>query len=214
VAPPLWFIAALIPMVASQLVRLHLADPATWIFWDYAGRIGALAVLVAVPSGRLVAFQLQRLRIAWWEAGLWIVGLVLLDQFLSRSITPRFNATFPGTVFGVYPASHGWLHVIDTIFGLALVAYNEEILFRRCARRLFQDYVGDGYEMVVVTSLLFAAYHWWAGIGVVFEAASVGVLLMLFYRRSGALWPAVLAHYLIDIVEFADLRIDQFIQAT
>ena len=210
--PPLWFIAALIPMVASQFVRLHLADPAAWIFWDYAGRIGALAVLVAVPSARLVAFELQRLRIAWWEAGLWIISLVLFDQFLSRSITPRINAAFPGTVFGVYPASHGWLHVIDTIFGLALVAYSEEILFRRCARHLFQNYVGDGYEMVVITSLLFAAYHWWAGIGVVFEAASVGILLMLFYRRSGALWPAVLAHCLIDIADFADL--DQFVRAT
>jgi membrane protease YdiL (CAAX protease family) len=31
----------------------------------------------------------------------------------------------------------------------------------------------------------------------------MGALLMLFYQRSGALWPAVLAHYLADMVAFA-----------
>src|SRR5215471_15053561 len=33
------------------------------------------------------------------------------------------------------------------------------------------------------------------------EVVLIGVLLMLFYRRS-ALWPVVLGHYLTDIVEF------------
>ena len=32
-----WFVAALVPMVASQIVRLQQSDPATWMFWDYAG---------------------------------------------------------------------------------------------------------------------------------------------------------------------------------
>jgi hypothetical protein len=48
---PLWFVAALVPLVMSQIVRLEQSDPATWISWDYAGRIGALAVLGAIPSG-------------------------------------------------------------------------------------------------------------------------------------------------------------------
>jgi hypothetical protein len=37
-------------------------------------------------------------------------------------------------VLGGYPELHGWLHIFDAIFGLALVAYTEEIVFRRCAR--------------------------------------------------------------------------------
>jgi hypothetical protein len=49
---------------------------------------------------------------------------------------------------------------------------------------------------------LFGAYHWWTGIGNIVEAVLIGVLLMLFYRRSGALWPVVLARYLTDIVDF------------
>jgi membrane protease YdiL (CAAX protease family) len=202
-APSFWFIIALTPMVASQLVRLQLTDPAAWVACDYAGRIGALAVLAAIPAARVVAFQRERLRIAWWEIGLWIVGLVLVDRLLSRLVAPWINAALPATVLGAYPASHGWLHVVDTVLGLALVAYSEETLFRRCARHLCRKSCGDGAAMVVVTALIFAAYHWWAGLGVVFEAASMGILLMLFYRRSGALWPAVLAHYLVNVVDFA-----------
>jgi membrane protease YdiL (CAAX protease family) len=51
--------------------------------------------------------------------------------------------------------------------------------------------------------VLFGAYHWWTGVGNIAEAVLVGILLMLFYQRSKALWPVVLAHYLTDIVEFA-----------
>ena len=57
-------------------------------------------------------------------------------------------------------------------------------------------------RLVVVTSLLFGAYHWWTGMGNIVEAVLIGVLLMLFYIRSAALWPVVLAHYLTDMVDF------------
>src|SRR6516164_580027 len=54
-----------------------------------------------------------------------------------------------------------------------------------------------------LTAVLFGAYHWWTGVGNIIEALLMGVLLMLFYRRSSALWPVVLAHYLTDVVDRA-----------
>jgi uncharacterized protein len=150
---PAWFIAALIPMVASQIVRLHQHDPVSWICWDYAGRLGGLAMLAAIPSARAVAFRLARLRIALWEVALWIAIIVAVDHYLAgwarRTIT----------VLGAYPNPSGWLYLVDVVFGIALVAYSEEIVFRRCARHLFQIYLGDGYALVIITSLLFGAYH-------------------------------------------------------
>jgi CAAX protease family protein len=198
----LWFVAALVPMVVSQIVRLEQSDPATWIAWDYAGRIGALAVLGAIPSARTAAFQWERLRITYWEAAAWIVAIVLVDHYICGWIRRTLNTALRTTVLGGYPESHGWLHTVDVVFGLALVAYSEEIVFRRCARHVFQIYLNDGYVLVVITSLLFGAYHWRTGIGNIVEAVLIGVLLMLFYRRSAALWPVVLAHYLTDIVDF------------
>ena len=200
---PLWFVAVIIPMVASQILRLQQSDPATWIFWDYAGRLGALAVLVAIPSTRTVAFRWQHLQMSRWQAAFWIVGIVLVDHYLCGWIRRTVNTALPATVLGAYPEPHGWLQIVDDVFGLALVAYSEEMVFRRCARHLFERYLGDGYALVAVTALLFGAYHWWTGIGNIVEAIIMGVLLMLFYRRSAALWPVVLAHYLTDIVDFA-----------
>ena len=198
-----WFVAALIPMTVSQIVRLHQLDPTAWLCWDYAGRIGALAALAAIPSARTVAFQRTRVQIGYWEAATWIGGIVLFDHYICGWIRRAMNAALPATVLGGYPEPLGWIHALDVVFGLALVAYSEEIVFRRCARHLFQIYLDDGYALVVVTSILFGAYHWWTGIGNIVEAVLIGILLMLFYRRSAALWPVILAHYLTDIVDFA-----------
>jgi membrane protease YdiL (CAAX protease family) len=56
--------------------------------------------------------------------------------------------------------------------------------------------------MVMMTSLLFAAYHWWSGIGNITVVFLLGIALMLVYRSLNALWPVVVAHYLIDVVAF------------
>jgi uncharacterized protein len=200
---PAWFVAALIPMVASQIVRLHQHDPGTWIFWDYVGRLGGLALLAAIPSARAVALRRDGLRIAPWKVALWIAGIVAADYYLGGWARRTINTALPATVLGFYPQTNGWLHLVDVVFGLAFVAYSEEIIFRRCARYLFQVYLGDGYVLVSVTSLLFGAYHWWAGVGNIVEAAVMGVLLMLFFQRSEALWPVILGHYVTDIVGFA-----------
>src|SRR6266566_2280343 len=160
-------------------------------------------VLDAIPSGRIVAFQWERLRTTYLEAAGWIVGIVLFDHYVCGWIRRSLNTALPATVLGGYPESHGWLHIVDVVFGLALVAFSEEIVFRRCARHVFQIYLGDGYALVVITSILFGAYHWWTGMGNIVEAVLIGVLLMQFYIRSVALWPVVLVHYLTDVVDFA-----------
>jgi len=201
-SPVLWFAAALVPMLASQLVRLQQTDPTAWIAWDYAGRLGALAVLFAVPAARSVAFRFDKLQIEWWEVAAWTIGLILADHYAGAWIRQILNDAVPASVYGHYPETQGALRTFDVVLGLALVAWHEEIVFRRCARDVFARWFGDGTAMIVATSLLFGAYHWWGGLGTVAEAMLMGGLLMLFYRRAGALWPAVLAHYLVDIVDF------------
>src|ERR1700681_1216516 len=51
--------------------------------------------------------------------------------------------------------------------------------FRRCARHLLQSYLDDGYALVLATSFLFGAYHWWTGFGNIGEAVVIGGLLMM-----------------------------------
>jgi CAAX protease family protein len=110
-------------------------------------------------------------------------GIVLVDHYLCGWIRRTINTALPATVLGGFPETHGRLHIVDAVFGLALVAFSEEIVFRRCARHLFRIYLNDRCALVIVTSILFGAYHWWTGIGNIIEAVLIGVLLMLFYRR-------------------------------
>ena len=202
ISPSLWFVCAILPMVASQILRLQQSDPAVWIFWDYTGRVTALAVLGIIPSARGIAFGRERLRIMKWEIVIWIAGIVLVDHYLCGWIRRTINSALPTTVLGHYPEPQGLLHYVDIVFGMALVAYSEEIVFRRCARSLFQKHARP-WVIVLGTSVLFGAYHWWTGVGNIVEAVLVGALLMLFYQRTVALWPVVLAHYITDVVDFA-----------
>jgi len=194
-----WFLAALAVLAVSQIARLHQIDPAAWLVCDYAGRIGALIVLAIVPSARRVAFARRPGKLAWWRLSLWIVGFVLFDRLLWRGLGDFLPK---GAIAGMPPPA-GWLRVFDLTFGLVLVAYSEEIVFRRCARHVVADGLGDGAAMVIVTSILFAAYHWWTGIGNIVVVGIVGVYAMIFYQRSEAIWPVVVGHYLTDLVVFA-----------
>ncbi|MDA9548305.1 membrane protein [Bradyrhizobium sp. CCBAU 45321] len=197
-----WFALALVPHFASQLMRLHQHTAAGWLVWDYAGRIAALAILAVIPAARTVAYRREQRRISFLEIGVWIAGIALLDRF-GQWPQHLINAALPATVIGKYPQPTGWLNVFDLVVGLALVAASEEIIFRRLLRNASQPYVGDGVVAILITSLAFGAYHWWAGIGNILLSATIGILFMVMYRRSGALWPVMLVHYLVDLIAFS-----------
>ena len=198
-----WFgVAPLTILIASQVVRLHQSDAGSWIFWDYTGRLIALAMLAALPAARAIAFRSDKCQISLWQIPVWIVGISCVER-LSQPLNHLINEIFPMTVLGAYPQPSGWLYFVDLVFGLALVAVSEEIIFRRCARYVLQSYLGDGVATIAATSLVFGCYHWWAGLGNVITTTIIGVLLMLMFKRSVALWPVVLAHYCVDIIAFA-----------
>ena len=121
-------------MVASQVLRLRHLDAGGWLFWDYAGRLGGLAVLAAAVWP--VAFRSETLRMPWMQVALWVLGIVVVDHSLGGWIRTTGNHLFPSTVLGHYPLSIGWLHWFDIVFGLGLDTYTEEVVFRRCARHV------------------------------------------------------------------------------
>jgi uncharacterized protein len=104
---PVWFLAALAPMAASQVIRSNQNNPGAWIFWDYAGRLSGLAVLAATAWP--VAFRRERLRMPWGQVPLWVIGVVLADHYVGGWIRRTGNNLFPSTVLGSYPQPSGWL---------------------------------------------------------------------------------------------------------
>jgi uncharacterized protein len=193
-----WFIAVVGVLVASQLARLLQADPLPWLVCDYAGRLGALALLMAIPRARAVAFQKCPGAVEGWKLSLPIFGLVVFDRACFRVC----YWLLPGRGIGIFPAPHGWLRLIDLTFGLALVAFSEEIVFRRCARHVLEDRLGSSALMVIASSVLFASYHWTFGMSTIAAAGLFGAAAMVFYIQTTVIWPVVIAHYLADVVAF------------
>jgi hypothetical protein len=201
-APPnrIWFALALAPAVLSQIVRMQQIDPVAWLACDYAGRLGSLAVLAVIPAARMVAFRREAIEIAWFELAIWAAGLLAFELIIGQSTSWIINMLIPGTWLTKIPQLSGWPYALDLTFGIALVAYHEEVLFRRCARAVFGKSLGEGTKLVIATALLFGSYHWSRGLGTIVAAILFGIVAMCFYLRAGVLWPLVLVHYVTDVV--------------
>jgi membrane protease YdiL (CAAX protease family) len=195
-----WLVLVLGFDVAVQVIRLQQTDPAAWLFWDYTSRLGALILLAIDPDVRAMAFRRERLQISLAIVINW--GLLLIPIGWGAVIAGHiWTAFLPDMRLGFYPRPEGWLRIFDLTFGIALVAWHEEIVFRRAMRLALQG-LGDGRAMILVSGVLFGAYHWWTGIPNMVFAGLFGLVFMRVYCRSGALWPIMVIHYLADFWAF------------
>lgn len=193
-------------MVASQLIRLHQSDPALWVACDYGGRLASLALLAAIPTARKTAFRFEKLAMPLPDALMWVLGLTAYELFFCENFGKVFDVWGEAAKLGHYPDLTGGLHLLDASFGLLLVAFHEEVIFRRCTLSVLTKDAPLGFwsglGVTLGSALLFGAYHWWSGMANVIAATLFGLLAMAVYRRTRALWPLVLAHYLTDLTIF------------
>jgi membrane protease YdiL (CAAX protease family) len=195
-----WFWIVFAVTTAFQVVRLGQDSPGSWLAVDYAMRLAALGLLAVSPV-RATVFRWEALRVTVPQLILWLLatGAAVVLTILVGWILWRI---LPDLRLGAYPRTTGWLYFIDLTFGFALVAIHEELVYRRLARVAF-SWLGDGLAMIAATSLVFALFHWWTGLPNIVSVALTGMVLMWFYRAVGALWPAIVLHYLIDLYAFS-----------
>jgi membrane protease YdiL (CAAX protease family) len=192
------FFAILAVSVLFQLWRLSQVDPGAWLSVDYLMRTTVLIALAAARPTRHIAFKTRALQIGKAELLLWLLGAAAITvPFTYEPLWRAIEASMLDIRVGGVPRTTGARHFIDLTFGLLLVAIHEEILFRRVARVVFRP-LGDGAAMIAVSSIIFGLFHWWTGLPNMILATLAGAFLMLLYRRAGALWPAIVAHYLMD----------------
>lgn len=197
----LCFILAAFAMLPTQVFRLFQEAPLPWLLADYGGRLLALLVIVLLPAGRWCLRRKSPLQVSRVEALLWVAALAIL---FGASLFPSWLAGhLPQTALGQYPQPTGWLRLFDLTFGLALVALHEELVFRQLARAALEKLLRRPVAVIVASALIFAVYHWWTGIGNMATVFCYGLLAMICYRRAGRLWPVVVAHYHIDLLQFA-----------
>ena len=100
------------------------------------------------------------------------------------------------------PITEKWVYRIDLWGGLWLVALTEELVFRGLFWAVFRNLVRSRAMLVGVSAVVFGLIHWSAGFDTVLAAALWGILPMVSVMRTGSIYPAVVAHYLGNLVLF------------
>jgi len=196
----LWMIAVATVEVAFQVLRLQQTKPGVWLAIDYASRLAALALLAVDPVLRRVVYGRRPLRFRVRRLAAWSAAFVVLH--LARvELGPFLYQHLPDMRLGIYPRPSGLLYLFDMTVGVALVAIHEELFFRRAMRATLAG-LGNETAIVAISAVLFGLHHWWTGIPNILGNLVFGILAMVFYRRSGAIWPLMVIHYLDDFVWF------------
>ncbi len=160
--------------------------------------LGGLSLLLAGTGGgvqRLGLGSISAGDLALWSvllvmaAGALIGGFWMAGRLLGIEETDLLTQLFPVT------GGERWA------FGaLAVVAgFGEEIAFRGFSMATAVPFMGVGWA-AALTSLAFGALHaYQGGLGVI-RTASIGMLLAMSWVLVGSLWPAIVAHIVIDLV--------------
>jgi membrane protease YdiL (CAAX protease family) len=180
---------------AWQTARLQQTDW-LWYPYDYAGRLLILGLLALDPALRAAVFRRERLKVSLAVVINWGLALIPI-MVLAQAFGAGIAAFLPDLRLGFYPEIHGPLYLFDMSFGLALVAVHEELCFRR-AIPFALGKLGDGALSNLASAALFGAFHWWTGIANMFVAAVFGIVALKITRRSGAIWPVMVIHFLAD----------------
>jgi membrane protease YdiL (CAAX protease family) len=167
------FQTAVVPLSLGGLALLAFTR---WCRWDHVWR----------DPVRLRCTGLMRLSILAWMA---VIAL--------RLVGIRWSTVPPALLVAILAAGVG-------------VGFAEELLFRGLFLRCLRQGGRSEATAAITTGVCFGLFHvpnmfmgmGWAGAIQVVLAALSGILLYVFRRATGLLWPAMVAHGLWDISTF------------
>jgi len=172
-----------------------------WLVIDYGSRLLAIGIVLYLIRQKIstpAEFGLTGLP---FRAGLrWLLLLtvigVLIDQVgwrILEQVLPNTQMTFMPKI------KNPLMNLFDLTFGVALVAVSEEIVFRGYCFSALQGRWRP-WVVVAVSAILFGLIHWSQGLHAIVSTALWGILPMVAMARTGSIIPAMIAHYITDLV--------------
>jgi membrane protease YdiL (CAAX protease family) len=109
-----------------------------------------------------------------------------------------------GMSVSVVPSTHenSWWHIPVLILLAFANGWAEEVIVVGFLLTRLQQLRVNPIVALVATSLLRGAYHLYQGWGAGLGNAAMGLVFGYAWRRTGRLWPLIIAHGLIDTVAF------------
>lgn len=146
----------------------------------------------------------------WWQDVLTIIVIVIITlgvlPFLTDPLTillpPQDTSDLENLVIGL--AENLWYAVLFIGPVLFLSVGFEEVtrvFFLNRAWKAWSSMV-DQWINVVISALVFAFAHWYQGPAGILTAGIYGLVMAIYYRFFGRLFPMVVAHYLHNAIQF------------
>ncbi len=132
---------------------------------------------------------------ATWTAGLTLVGLAIL--FAARRAMVVLGLREAEVVEALIPRTSGerWAFVALSV----MAGLGEEIAYRGYAIAALAPLTGTG-GAAVISAVVFGLLHAYQGPQGMVRAGLLGGVLAWGFLASGSLWPAIVAHALLDIL--------------
>ncbi|MCR6629231.1 MAG: CPBP family intramembrane metalloprotease [Magnetospirillum sp.] len=174
-----------------------LSDVRVWLLIDYATRALVISLcMYALGPGIVPLFRVPfRLQEAVWSFSLILFGLAI-------EWSVRLWLGYGGLFSYPTIAGHTW-KFIDTMIGIPLVAFSEELLARAVLLAILRARNWGNAATILCSALWFASFHWSLGSGSMVIAAIMGAAFMASLLATRSLVPALIAHYGVDMILFA-----------
>lgn len=204
----LCFLLLAAPFYLNDFASVYVGDWKIWLLIDYLAVKAWPLTLIAwlLHRGRLRPSDLGLGAVPMKTASLVIITLLaaLAGTILDQNGYPLL-ASLPGyQKLGGMPAieSHFW-NWFDLTVGLLLVGVVEELVFRGFASHLAREYRLGAPLLLIVSSILFGVIHWSAGFHAVCITTLIGAVFMLFFLRFRFLPSLMIAHFLVNFIDFS-----------
>lgn len=159
-----------------------------------------------VQNGRLSFADLGLTKIAIKPFVAWTLLLSVVGVFIDQKVFEFLHGYLGGwRLFGFPTIDNSFVEYFDLSFGLALTAFSEEVVFRGVAILLLLRYVKNTTFIVVFSSTVFGFAHWGLGVPLIISAALWGILPAISVIKTRSIYPAIVAHYITNFVDFAGL---------
>lgn len=194
------------PFFLNDLANIFVSSWQWWLVIDYS--------FTKLLPGLVIYSLWQRKSLSLADIGLVAQPLPLfLTFFLVTGLVTvcidqnayTLLAKLPGfqPLGGIPVIDSSFWKWIDLTIGLLLVGMFEELIFRGYMLMVIRQYTKNPTVIVLVSALIFGLIHWSLGLHAVLITALIGAVFMLAYLWSRSLPAIMLAHFLVNFIDFA-----------
>jgi membrane protease YdiL (CAAX protease family) len=189
--------------------------------WSFGAESLSQVVNLSIP-GIVVLYLIHRGGTPWRVHGIrrprlfpdiasgiliWFISMVAVGivHQLGVSVVGNYHAGLSAeSTFEFSGPTRGSDYAFVILLSLC-IAFNEELAMRGYLIPRFEQLLGSTPKSIALTTLLFASYHLYQGIGAMLLILVMGLVFGVAFCRMRRLWPVVVAHAIADLLALSSL---------